>query len=121
MVDEKGKAMIWWVGVDGQANSYWDASHAPSEHVCACTKDLSCTRDLHPCNCDAGREEWMSDVGILSNKTALPVTEINIGGVANPGQSVIFELGPLVCSGQEVSTHFFYTLLIQLSVVPNQK
>jgi hypothetical protein len=103
MVNEKGEKMIWWVGADGEENSYWDASHKPSEHVCACKKDLSCTRDLYPCNCDAGREELVSDTGILGNKSALPVMEIKIGGMAGADKKFMFDLGPLVCSGQEVS------------------
>ena len=106
MVNHKGQKLIWWVGRDGKENLYWDASHRPSEHVCACKKDLSCTRDLHPCNCDAERQNWMSDVGLLSNKTALPVTEVHVGGLTGAHQKVVFELGPLVCGGQEVQSTY---------------
>ncbi len=103
MVDYQGQELIWWVGRDKMKNSYWDGSHQPSEHVCACKKDLSCTRDLHACNCDAERaDEWVADVGLLTNKTALPVTELHIGGMAGSHQAVQFELGSLVCAGQEV-------------------
>jgi hypothetical protein len=41
-------------------------------------------------------------VGLLTNKTALPVTELHIGGMAGSHQAVQFELGSLVCAGQEV-------------------
>ncbi len=110
MVDYQGQQLMWWIGRDNKIkNSYWGGSHHPSEHVCACKKDLSCTRDLHSCNCDAERaDEWVSDVGLLANKTALPVTQLHIGGMAGSRHAVHFELGPLVCAGQQVPELIFF-------------
>jgi hypothetical protein len=67
MVNSEGQEMMWWVGRDKVKNSYWDGSHQPSEHLCACKKELSCTKDVYPCNCDAEKvNEWVSDVGLLT-------------------------------------------------------
>ncbi len=92
----------WWSGRDGVKSYYWDGAYAPDEHICACGVDGSCIGDVHKCNCDSSAPEWLSDVGTLTNMSALPVKELRFGGLLFDSQEASFALGPLSCTGRKV-------------------
>ena len=52
------------------------------------------------CNCDANLPAPLSDTGLLTNMTALPVTKLNFGGLTFDIQSGAFRLGNLQCFGR---------------------
>ena len=94
--------MAWWTGSNNVVNYYWDGQHQPTEHVCACDAAGDCADEVVTCNCDVSAPEWMSDKGILTDMTALPVKELSFGGLKYDGQQAQFLLGPLTCSGRKV-------------------
>ena len=51
------------------------------------------------CNCDTVGVNLV-DVGVLTDKEALPVTSLNYGGALTQISSIKYTLGPLVCSGK---------------------
>ena len=53
------------------------------------------------CNCDAKVPSLTSDVGIITNSTALPITALNFGGLVYDAQYGYHTLGKLVCSGKK--------------------
>ena len=83
-------------------NYYWDGSQPPSEHTCACGLNMSCVNDVYKCNCDSSAPEWLSDVGTLTNMSALPVEELRFGGLIFGSQQASFVLGPMSCTGRKV-------------------
>ena len=47
-----------------------------------------------------GDDEWLKDEGHLTNRSELPVTRLNFGGVdSRRGKRARFHLGPIFCSG----------------------
>ncbi|CAG0904069.1 unnamed protein product, partial [Darwinula stevensoni] len=69
----------WWMDRHDEPQYYWDGSHA-GEHVCNCGLTGDCIDPIVPCNCDAEAPQWESDVGAITNGTALPITELRFGG-----------------------------------------
>jgi hypothetical protein len=62
------------------------------------------------CYCDVSLNEtqWQRDEGHLTNKSHLPVTQLNFGGLGQKGRKgqkrpreARFQLGPLYCSGAD--------------------
>ncbi|CAG0894611.1 unnamed protein product [Darwinula stevensoni] len=86
----------WWVDRHGQPQYYWDGSHA-GEHVCNCGLTSDCIDPIMMCNCDAKAPQWESDAGIITNRTALPIIELRLGGLRFKGQKANYTLGGLVC------------------------
>ena len=75
-------------------------------HVCAChysqegcieQETLNTT-----CNCDAKIPAELFDQGIITNASALPITELRFGGLAYDSQSAFHTLGELMCNGKKV-------------------
>ena len=57
------------------------------------------------CNCDTVGVNLV-DVGVLTDKEALPVIYLSYGGALTQISSIKYTLGPLVCSGKaRVSNH----------------
>ena len=98
-----GTQMAWWNGANGVTNYYWDGQHNPTDHVCACDAAGDCLNERVRCNCDSGAPQWLSDEGVLTDASALPVKELRFGGLEFDGQEAQFELGPLSCSGRKVN------------------
>ena len=88
--------------MDGVKSYYWDGANDPNDHTCACGATDSCVTSFVSCNCDSSAPQWLSDEGNLTDMSALPVKELNFGGLIFDGQEAKFELGPLSCSGREV-------------------
>ncbi|XP_062904740.1 contactin-associated protein-like 5 [Mobula hypostoma] len=93
-----GAPFTWWIGRTNEKQAYWGGS-PPELQKCACGLEDSCLDTNYQCNCDAGRDEWTNDTGILSYKDHLPVTQIIIGDINKMNSEAIFKLGPLRCHG----------------------
>ncbi|XP_003908260.3 contactin-associated protein-like 4 [Papio anubis] len=93
-----GTALSWWAGRANETHTYWGGSF-PGAHQCACGLERDCLDPQYGCNCDADRDEWTSDVGVLSHREHLPVTKIVITDADRPGSEAAYKLGPLQCQG----------------------
>ncbi|XP_073864764.1 contactin-associated protein-like 4 isoform X17 [Macaca fascicularis] len=93
-----GTALSWWAGRANETHTYWGGSF-PGAHQCACGLERDCLDPQYGCNCDADRDEWTSDVGVLSHREHLPVTQIVITDADRPGSEAAYKLGPLQCQG----------------------
>eukprot|EP00076_Gallus_gallus_P049548 XP_428089.4 contactin-associated protein-like 4 [Gallus gallus] len=93
-----GLPLSWWIGRTNEIQTYWGGS-LPAVQKCACGLEGSCIDSQHYCNCNADRNEWTSDIGFLSYKEHLPVTEIVVTDTDRPNSEAAFKLGPLLCRG----------------------
>uniref|UniRef100_A0A670JKM7 Contactin associated protein family member 4 n=1 Tax=Podarcis muralis TaxID=64176 RepID=A0A670JKM7_PODMU len=93
-----GIPFSWWVGKINETQTYWGGSR-PDVQKCACGIQGSCIDSHHDCNCDADRNEWTNDTGLLSYKDHLPVTELFITDTNRPNSEAAYKLGPLLCQG----------------------
>ncbi|CAG0891374.1 unnamed protein product [Darwinula stevensoni] len=87
-----------WVDRHGDPQYYWDGAHA-EKHMCRCGLTDECVDPTLPCNCDAEAPQWESDSGAITNRTALPITELRFGGLRLDFQQARHTLGALVCKG----------------------
>uniref|UniRef100_A0A8D2JBE3 Contactin associated protein family member 4 n=1 Tax=Varanus komodoensis TaxID=61221 RepID=A0A8D2JBE3_VARKO len=93
-----GIPFSWWIGKINETQTYWGGS-MPDVQKCACGIQGSCIDSQHDCNCDADRNEWVNDTGLLSYKDHLPVTELVITDTDRPSSEAAYKLGPLLCQG----------------------
>ncbi|XP_069052518.1 contactin-associated protein-like 5 isoform X1 [Lepisosteus oculatus] len=93
-----GTPFSWWVGRTGEKHTYWGGS-MPGVQQCSCSLLENCIDMNYFCNCDADREEWANDTGILSYKDHLPVNKIVIGDTSRTGSEATYRVGPLCCYG----------------------
>ncbi|XP_062845346.1 contactin-associated protein-like 5 isoform X2 [Trichomycterus rosablanca] len=121
-----GTPLSWWVDRAGEKRTYW-AGFLPGVQQCSCSLAENCIDMNHFCNCDADRNSWENDTGLLSYKEHLPVTEIVVGDTDRSGSEAVYRVGPLKCFGdrflwnavsfyQEFSYLHFPTLQSKLSV-----
>jgi len=91
----------FWLDRNGDSQVYWTGSHH-GLHVCSCHYvNEGCFDEENLCNCDALEPLEMSDVGLITNSTALPITELRFGGLESDVQSAFHTLGKLSCSGMK--------------------
>ncbi|KAM6469907.1 contactin-associated protein-like 4 isoform 1-T1 [Liasis olivaceus] len=95
---QNGIPFSWWIGKINETQTYWGGS-TPDVQKCACGIEGSCIDSQHDCNCDADRNEWTNDTGLLSYKDHLPVTELVITDTGRPNSEAAYKLGPLLCQG----------------------
>ncbi len=94
---EKGYA--WWVSRDGTQMNYWGGATG-HDNMCACGVTNSCAGGTK-CNCDNyGKAGWFEDSGLLTDKSALPVTQIRLGDLNGSDEEGYHTLGKLKCYGQ---------------------
>ncbi|XP_077200637.1 contactin-associated protein-like 4 [Paroedura picta] len=94
----EGIPFSWWIGKINETQTYWGGS-MPDVQKCVCGLQGSCIDSQHDCNCDADRNEWTNDTGLLSYKDHLPVTELVITDTHRPNSEAEYKLGPLLCRG----------------------
>ena len=87
----------WWVSRDGKKMNYWGGGGAAN--TCACRVTNSCL-DGNKCNCYNGGNGWREDSGLLTDKSALPVSQIRLADFDNSGEQGYHTLGKLKCYGQ---------------------
>uniref|UniRef100_A0A8C2TML5 Contactin associated protein family member 5 n=1 Tax=Coturnix japonica TaxID=93934 RepID=A0A8C2TML5_COTJA len=93
-----GMPFAWWVGRANEKHLYWGGS-LPGIQQCACGLEESCLDMRYFCNCDADREEWTNDTGLLGFKDHLPVTQIVITDTNRSNSEAAWKIGPLRCYG----------------------
>uniref|UniRef100_A0A8D0HL23 Contactin associated protein family member 5 n=1 Tax=Sphenodon punctatus TaxID=8508 RepID=A0A8D0HL23_SPHPU len=93
-----GMPFAWWVGRGNEKHLYWGGS-LPGIQQCACGLEESCVDIRYFCNCDADREEWTNDTGLLAFKDHLPVTQMVITDTNRSNSEAAWKIGPLRCHG----------------------
>ncbi|XP_008065450.2 contactin-associated protein-like 3 [Carlito syrichta] len=93
-----GTPVSWWVGRTNETHTYWGGS-LPDAQKCTCGLEGNCIDSQYHCNCDADRNEWTSDIGVLSHKEHLPVTKVVMTDTGRPHSEAAYALGPLLCQG----------------------
>ncbi|XP_066511823.1 contactin-associated protein-like 5 [Hoplias malabaricus] len=121
-----GTPLSWWLDRGGERRTYW-GGFLPGVQQCSCSLAENCIDMNYFCNCDADRNSWENDTGLLSYKDHLPVTEIVIGDTNRTNSEAVYRVGSLQCYGdrflwnsasfyQESSYLHFPTLQAELSV-----
>ena len=91
----------WWVSRDGTRMNHWGGATG-HDKMCACGVTNSCFNGKK-CNCHAinsGSGGWKEDSGLLTDKSALPVTQIRLGDLGDSNEDGYHTLGKLKCYGQ---------------------
>ena len=88
----------WWVSRDGTRMNYWGGATGHNK-MCACGVTNSCSNG-RKCNCYNGGSGWRQDSGLLTDKSALPVTQIRLGDLNGSNEEGYHTLGKLKCYGQ---------------------
>ena len=89
----------WWVSRDGKRMNYWGGATGHT-NMCACGVTNSCSNSGQKCNCYNGGSGWREDSGLLTDKSALPVTQIRLGDLDGSQEEGYHTLGKLKCYGQ---------------------
>ncbi|XP_078350162.1 uncharacterized protein LOC144634985 isoform X2 [Oculina patagonica] len=92
------QSFAWWVSRDGTRMNYWGGATG-HDKMCACGVTNSCTGGIK-CNCDNRGNGWYEDSGLLTDKFALPVTQIRLGDLDASSEEGYHTLGKLKCYGQ---------------------
>ena len=87
----------WWVSRDGKRMNYWGGATG-SDNMCACGVTNSCSNGKK-CNCHNSSGGWREDSGLLTDKSALPVTQIRLGDLDHITEEGYHTLGKLKCYG----------------------
>ena len=87
----------WWVSRDGTQKNYWGGATG-SDNMCACGVTNSCSNGKK-CNCHNSGSGWREDSGLLTDKSALPVTQIILGDLDHITEEGYHTLGKLKCYG----------------------
>ena len=88
----------WWVSRDGTRMNYWGGATG-HDYMCACGVTNSCTGGTK-CNCNNIGSGWREDSGLLTDKSALPVTQIRLGDLDDSQEEGYHTLGKLKCYGR---------------------
>ena len=88
----------WWVSRDQRKMTYWGGA-SPGSDKCACGMTNSCADRSERCNCDKNDNVWREDSGPLTEKSALPVTQLRFGDTGGSDEQGYHTLGKLKCYG----------------------
>ena len=88
----------WWVSRDGKRMNYWGGATG-YKNKCACGVTNSCSNG-QKCNCYNRAGGWREDSGLLTDKSALPVTQIRLGDLNASNEEGYHTIGKLKCYGQ---------------------
>ena len=94
-IQEQG---AWWVSRDGKRMNYWGGATG-YKNMCARGVTNSCSNGKR-CNCYNSGSGWREDSGLLTDKSALPVTQIRLGDLNHSTEEGYHTLGKLKCYGQ---------------------
>ena len=92
------ESVAWWVSRDGRKMNYWGGAGGAA-NTCACGVTNSCLNG-QKCNCSNSDSGWREDSGLLTDKSALPVTQIRLADVDHSSEEGYHTLGKLKCYGQ---------------------
>ena len=91
------ESVAWWVSRDGRKMNYWGGAGGAA-NTCACGVTNSCLNG-QKCNCSNSGSGWREDSGLLTDKSALPVSQIKLADFDNSGEEGYHTLGKLKCYG----------------------
>ena len=91
------QSVAWWVSRDGRKMNYWGGADG-SANTCACGMTNSCSNG-QKCNCHESGRGWREDSGLLTDKSALPVSQIRLADLDQPSEEGYHTLGKLKCYG----------------------
>ncbi|KAL9952609.1 hypothetical protein ACROYT_G039885 [Oculina patagonica] len=91
------ESRAWWVSRDGTRMNYWGGATG-HDNMCACGVTNSCSNGKK-CNCGEGSRGWKEDSGLLTDKSALPVTQIRLSDLDQSNEEGYHTLGKLKCYG----------------------
>ena len=91
------ESVAWWTSRDGMKVNYWGGAGG-SSNMYACGVTNSCSSGKK-CNCYNGGSGWREDSGLLTDKSALPVSQIRLSDLNDPGEEGYHTLGKLKCYG----------------------
>ena len=92
------ESVAWWVSRDGRKMNYWGGA-GRSPNTCACGVTNSCSNG-RKCNCNESNRGWTEDSGLLTDTSALPVSQIRLADFNGAGEEGYHTLGKLKCYGQ---------------------
>ena len=92
------ESVAWWVSRDGRKMNYWGGAGGAA-NMCACGVTNSCSSSEKKCNCYNGGSGWREDSGLLTDKSALPVTQIRQADFDDSSEEGYHTLGKLKCYG----------------------
>ena len=87
------ESVAWWVSRDGRKMNYWGGAGG-SANKCACGVTNSCLNG-QKCNCYNGGIGWREDSGLLTDKSALPVSQIRLADLDQSSEEGYDTLGKL--------------------------
>ena len=90
--------LAWWVSRDGKRMNYWGGATG-SLNTCACGVTNSCSNGKK-CNCHNSGDGWREDSGLLTDKSALPVSQIRLSDLDHVREEGYHTLGKLKCYGR---------------------
>ena len=91
------ESVAWWVSRDGRKMNYWGgAGGSANKRACGVTN--SCLNG-QKCNCYNSGNGWREDSGLLTDKSALPVTQIRLADLDDSQEEGYHTLGKLKCYG----------------------
>ena len=103
-LQEQDVNLAFWLDKNEDVQYYWTGSHH-GQHVCSCHySEEGCYSEEtfnNTCNCDANIPSEIFDEGIITNSSALPITELRFGGLGFDAQSGFHTLGKLSCIGKK--------------------
>ncbi|XP_046454475.1 uncharacterized protein LOC124202220 [Daphnia pulex] len=94
-------AFGWWNDKDGNSKYFWSGGNTDT-HTCQCGIDANCVETYIKCNCDAAAPVQLSDDGVITDKSILPITRLNFGRTQLDTSSGVHTLGRFECTGQVV-------------------
>ena len=93
------ESIAWWVSRDGRKMNYWRGAGG-SANTCACGVTDSCLNGQKS-NCYNGGSGWKEDSGLLTDKSALPMTQIRLVDVdGSNNEEGYHTLRKMKCYGQ---------------------
>ena len=92
------ESVAWWMSRDGRKMNYWGGAGG-SANTCACGVTNSCSSGKK-CNCHDSNRGWTEDNGLLTDKSALPVSQIRLADLDASDEEGYHTLGKLKCYGQ---------------------
>ena len=92
------ESVAWWMSRDRRKMNYWGGAGG-SANTCACGVTNSCSSGKK-CNCHNSNRGWTEDSGLLTDKSALSVSQIRLSDLNDSGEEGYHTLGKLKCYGQ---------------------
>ena len=98
LMEYGSKHLGFWLDRNGTQQTFFHGNFNES-HTCQCGMNQTCLEPPLTCNCNAKIPEWLADMGKITDKNLLPVTEFAYGPMDYDIQKAKVQVGSLKCSG----------------------